>query len=210
MEESPTVFVVDDDRAVCKSLDMLLRSVGIPVETYSSAQEFLDGCDLNRPGCLVLDVRMAGMSGLELQRLLKEKGVPLPVIVVTGHGDVPIAVRAMKDGAMEFLEKPFSKDLLLEHIRVALARSVRLREERQRRAEVAAKLALLTHREREVMDLVVAGRVSKQIAAELAISKKTVDVHRARVMKKLRVDSVPALVELALSAHRYESQAIAS
>lgn len=198
MAES-TVFVVDDDHAVRKSLDMLIRSVGLPVQTYSSAQAFLAQYTSEQPGCLVLDVRMPGMSGLELQRHLKEHNVPMPIIIITGHGDVPIAIRALKDGAVEFLEKPFSKQLLLEHIRAALERDAERRREAERQFEIQTRLAALSGREREVMELVVAGKASKQIAVELGISKKTVDVHRTRVMRKLRVESLPELAELVLT-----------
>lgn len=198
MNQESTVYVVDDDPAVLRSLELLLRSVGIPVRTFSGGQAFLDGFDAAGGGCLVLDVRMPGMSGLELQRRLKERDADFPVIIITGHGDVPIAVRTLKEGAIEFLEKPFSKQLLLEHIRDALARDrVRRVESAARRTE-AARLARLSERERRVMELVVAGLASKQIALELGISKKTVDAHRARVMRKLEVDSVPQLVATAL------------
>jgi len=197
-----TVFVVDDDKAVRTSLAMLIRSVGIPVEVFATAQDFLRDYDICRPGCLVLDIRMPGMSGLELQRHLKERGVNIPIIVITGHGDVPIAVRAMKDGAMEFLEKPFSKQLLLEHIRTALQQSARSFREAAEQSDIMARIDGLTQREREVMNLVVTGLASKQIAAELGISKKTVDVHRARVMQKMEVDSLPELVELAITVRQ--------
>ncbi len=195
-----TVFVVDDDPAVRKSLETLLKSVGLPVETFRSAQEFLAGYEPERAGCLILDVRMPGMSGLELQRTLRERGMDIPTIIVTGHGDVPVAVRALKDGALEFLEKPFSKQMLLEHIREALKRDAAQRDQRGQQGEIAARLALLTDRERQVMDLVVAGKVSKEIAAALGLSKKTVDVHRAHVMQKLKLESVAELVELVMIA----------
>lgn len=202
MADTPTVFVVDDDQAVRKSLDMLLRSVGLAAETFPSAGDFLERYEPDRPGCLVLDVRMPGMSGLELQRSLKERGIQIPIIIVTGHGDVPIAVRAMKDGALEFLEKPYSKQLLLEHVRDALARDQLWREAAASRARIHARIASLTDRERQVMDLVVTGKASKEVAAELGISKKTVDVHRARVMHKMEVESLPELVELSLLARQ--------
>lgn len=195
-----TVFVVDDDPAVRKSLETLLKSVGLSVETFRSAQEFLAAYDPARPGCLILDVRMPGMSGLELQRTLRDRGQDIPIIIVTGHGDVPVAVRALKDGALEFLEKPFSKQMLLEHISEALKRDVAGRDRRGHHEEIAARLALLTDRERQVMELVVAGKVSKEIAAALGLSKKTVDVHRAHVMQKLKLESVAELVELVMIA----------
>jgi two-component system, LuxR family, response regulator FixJ len=199
-QTQPTVFVVDDDQAVRKSLDVLIRSVGLKVETYESAQSFLAGCDPERPGCLVLDVRMPGMSGLELQKTLKEQGIGLPVIMITGHGDVPIAVRAMKAGAVEFIEKPFSKQLLLEHIHEAIAQDARQREEQSKQSAIETRLAQLSPRERQVMELVVAGKVSKQIAAELGLSKKTVDVHRAHMMQKMGVESVAELAKQAVRA----------
>lgn len=199
MTDESTVYVVDDDPAVLRSLDLLIRSVGLALETYAGGQAFLDRLDASRGGCVVLDVRMPGMSGLELQRRLKEDGVELPVIIITGHGDVPIAVRTMKEGAVEFLEKPFSKQLLLEHIRAALERDRQRREATAQRGVMQERLARLSERERQVMELVVAGRASKQIALALGISKKTVDVHRARVMKKLEADSLPELVRCALA-----------
>jgi two-component system response regulator FixJ len=201
-----TVFVVDDDPAVRKSLEMLFGSVGLPVRVFGGAQEFLDQYSPAQPGCLVLDVRMSGMSGLELQRHLKEQGIHVPIVIITGHGDVPIAVRAMKDGAVEFLEKPFSKQLLLEHVHAALQRDTERRRESGRQAELQARLATLSERERQVMELVVSGKVSKQIAAELGISKKTVDVHRGRVMQKMQVESLPALVELVLVTRQASSE----
>ena len=201
MTES-TVFVIDDDPAVRKSLDMLLRAVGLPARTFARAEEFLEQYGDGQPGCLVLDVRMPGISGPELQRMLNERGVAIPVIFVTGHGDVPIAVRAMKDGAIDFIEKPFSKQLLVEHIRKALALDERRRSASALQTSIEARLAALSSREREVMALVVAGKLSKEIAAALGISKKTVDVHRAHVMHKLNVASVAELVDLALRARQ--------
>ncbi len=195
-----TVFVVDDDHAVRKSLELLLQSVGLTAEPYRSAQEFLDAYTPDRPGVLVLDVRMPGMSGLELQRALRERGIDIPVIIVTGHADVPVAVRALKDGAGEVLEKPFSKQMLLEHIRAALQRDAQQREQRGQHDRISARLAQLTQRERQVMDLVVAGKVNKEIAAALGVSKKTVDVHRAHVMQKLNVESLAELVELIVTS----------
>lgn len=202
----PTVFVVDDDQAVRQSLGLLIKSVGLQVMTYASAQEFLDRYNPAQPGCLVLDVRMPGISGIELQRTLRERSMRIPIIIVTGHGDVPIAVRAMKDGAMEFMEKPFSQQLLLEHIRAALAQDAQWRQEQVKNASVEARLALLTPRERQVMEMVVAGRANKEIAHELGLSKKTVEVHRAHVMQKLEAESLPQLVELMVSTRMREKQ----
>ncbi len=205
-----TVFVVDDDHAVRKSLEMLLKSVGLATETFRSAAEFLEAYDPARSGCLVLDVRMPGMSGLELQRTLRERRIDIPIIIITGHGDVPVAVRALKEGALEFLEKPFSKQLLLEHVREALKRDVDRRSRTGRHEEAVTKLASLTERERQVMELVVAGRVSKQVAAELGVSKKTVDVHRAHVMQKLHVETLAELVELVVTSRLQSESANAS
>jgi len=191
----PTVFIVDDDQGVRQSLEKLVKSVGMTAATFRSADEFLKAYRPDSPGCLVLDVRMPGMSGLELQHVLRERGVEIPTIFLTGHGDVPVAVRALKDGASEFLEKPFSSQMLLEYIRDALKKESGSRAAREKRKQIAARLALLNERERRVMDLVVAGKVNKEIAAELNLSKKTVEVYRAQVMKKLEVESLAELVE---------------
>src|SRR5215470_10794826 len=198
--QDATVFVVDDDQAVRQSLDLLIKSVGHRVQTFRSAQEFLDGYDPARPGCLILDIRMPGMSGLELQKTLRERQIDIPTIFITGHGDVPVAVRALKDGAFDFLEKPFSKQLLLENIRDALKTDAEHRRRRGQKDGVTTRLACLTEREKQVMDLVVAGKVNKEVAAALGLSKKTVEVHRANVMQKLGVDSLADLVKLAVTA----------
>lgn len=199
MDPQPTVFVVDDDQAVRKSLELLIRSVNLNVATFASAEDFLAAYDDQRAGCLIVDIRMPGMSGLELQRCLAERGAPPPIIIITGHGDVPIAVRAMKNGALEFLEKPFSKQLLLEHVRAALQRDAAQRSRSLRRADIHSRLDALTPRERQVMELVVAGKASKEVAVDLKISKKTVDVHRARVMQKMKAESLAELVEMVLA-----------
>jgi FixJ family two-component response regulator len=198
--KNPIVFVVDDDQAVRKSLEMLITSVGLHAETFPSAQDFLNAYDPSRPGCLVLDVRMPGMSGLELQKSLKDRSMDVPTIIITGHGDVPVAVRALKSGAFEFLEKPFSKQMLLEHIREALNKDAENRSRRTKQDEDSAKFATLTEREKQVMELVVEGKVNKQIAAKLGLSKKTVEVHRGHVMHKLKVESVAELVELVITS----------
>jgi RNA polymerase sigma factor (sigma-70 family) len=190
-----TIFIVDDDPAIRQSLEKLVKSIGLPVATYRSAAEFLEEYRSEWPGCLVLDVRMPGMSGLELQHTMRERGLEIPTIIITGHGDVPVAVRALKDGASEFLEKPFSSQMLLEYIRDALKRDGNSRMLREKHREVVARMATLTDRERRVMELVVAGKVNKEIAAELNLSKKTVEVHRAHVMKKLQVETLAELVE---------------
>ena len=194
MDPEATVYVVDDDKAVRESLQRLMESVGVVVETYPSAQAFLDGYDRARPGCLVLDIRMPGMSGLELQEKLADEGIGLPVIIISAHGNVEKAVRAMKAGAVDFIKKPYKGQLLLERIRQALELDARMRRKEEERAEVGARIARLTPREREVMHLLAAGKRPKQIAFELGLSRKTVDVHRGHIMMKMQVDS---LVELA-------------
>ncbi len=199
MSPEATVFVIDDDPAVRESLQWLIESVGLKVETYSNAQEFLDAFDRDRPGCLVLDVRMPGISGLDLQDQLASQQVRIPVIIITGHADVPMAVRAMKAGVVDFIEKPFSDELLLDRIRAALELDARIRLNQSHRTEVEAYFAQLTPREREVMGSVVAGKSNKQIAAELGLSQKTVEVHRAHVMQKMHADSLAELVQMAVT-----------
>lgn len=189
------VYVVDDDPAVLESLEMLLQSVGLSVKTCNSARAFLDIHDADCGGCLVLDVRMPEVSGLELQKQLKELGLRIPVIFITGHGDVPVAVSAMKEGAVDFIQKPFSQQMLLEKIREALESDQSIRDEHEAQREVESRIKSLTPRERQVMDLVTAGRSNKQIAEDLGISQKTVEAHRARVMSKMAVDSLAELVE---------------
>ena len=199
-EPEPTVFIVDDDAAMRDALHTLLNSVGMKTALYASADEFLAGYRPAQPGCLVLDVRMPGMNGLELQNQLAEKGLDLPVIIITGHGDIPMAVQAMRAGAVDFLEKPFREQDLLYRLREAIERDARTRRERSDKAEVAARLASLTSREREILDQVVAGKHNKAIASELAISHKTVEFHRAKIMDKMEADSVAELVRIVLAA----------
>lgn len=198
MSDDGTVFVVDDEQAVRDSLALLVRSIGLAAETYGSAGEFLDAFDPERHGCLVTDIRMPGMSGLELQEKLAADGVHIPVIVLTGHGDVPAAVRALKGGAVDFVEKPFDPQALLDLIQQAIARDDEIREQAAQEAELAERMARLTPREQEVMELVVGGKANKVIAVELAISERTVELHRGRIMKKMRVRSFAELMRLVL------------
>jgi len=196
----PTVFVVDDDRAMRESLSWLLDSVGLRVRSYATAADFLAEHDPAQPGCLVLDVRMPGMSGLDLQAELARRGVELPTIVITGHAEVSMAVRAVKAGAIDFIEKPFSDQLLLDRVRQALEIDLEAREARRRREDARRRLATLTAREREVLNLVVAGKANKEIASALGVSPKTVEVHRAHVMSKMCVDSLAELIRVTLLA----------
>ena len=196
MTAEATVFVVDDDKAVRESLERLMKSVGLPVETYPSAQSFLETYDPARPGCLVLDIRMPGMSGLELQEKLARDRINIPIIIVSGHGDVEKAVRAMKGGAVDFIRKPYKGKVLLDRIQQALEMDAGQRREEAERAEVAARIASLTPREREVMKLLAAADSPKRIAFKLGLSRKTVDVHRNHIMMKMRVDSLVELVQL--------------
>lgn len=196
MKPEPTVFVIDDDRAVRDSLSWLIESIDLKVEAFATAQAFLESCEPARPGCLVLDVRMPGMSGLDLQDQLGPNGITLPVIIITGHADVPMAIRAMKAGAFEFVEKPFNDQTLLDRIQDAIRHDADKRHEAAGKLETEVRISTLTPREREVMDAVVAGSSNKQIARELGVSSKTVEAHRANVMGKMRAESLSSLVEM--------------
>jgi two-component system response regulator FixJ len=200
MPNELTVYVVDDDDAVRDSLEILLETAGHRVRTFSSALAFLDALGALGPGCAVLDVRMPEMDGLTLQEELNTRGVHLPVIVMTGHGDVPIAVRAMKAGALDFLEKPFSDEALLESVRGALQQAKRTARQGAIADEAVGRLAHLTEREKQVLEKLVAGLPNKTIAYDLGISPRTVEIHRARVMDKMHVKSLPELVRLAIAA----------
>jgi len=193
----PTVFVIDDDPSVRKAVARLLRSAGHHAETFGSAEEFLSRPHYDGPGCLILDVKMPGQSGLDLQEVLAKEGYHLPIIFVSGRSDIAISVKAMKGGAVDFLTKPFDNTVLLEAVRLSLEKSRQARASHAEVREIQQRLHALTMREHEVLSLVVAGRLNKQIAYELNISEKTVKVHRARVMEKMRVDSVADLVRLA-------------
>ena len=194
----PTVFVVDDDSAVRDALKLLLRSVGHPVETFASGQDFLESYPDDQPGCLVLDIRMPGMSGLELQQHLNARHSLLPIIFITGHGDVPMAVEAMQAGAMDFIQKPFRDQDLLDRINQALDKDASNRAALSERNAIRKRLETLTPREREVMDLVVDGKANKVIAGDLNLSQRTVEIHRARVMEKMQATSLAHLVRMVL------------
>jgi len=199
VDEQPTVYVVDDDASIRELVAWLMRRDGIAVATYASAREFLAACPPGAPGCLVLDLYLPGMSGLDLQRDLAGRGIAMPVIFLSGRADVPKAVQAVKHGAIDFIEKPFDYKRMVALVREGLARDTEARARRGRAAAAAARLASLTQREHEVLDRVVDGKPNRVIAEELAISIKTVEAHRARLMEKLEVDSVAALVQAALA-----------
>lgn len=190
------VFVVDDDLSVREALSSLIRSVGLRVETFASAQDFLRHQRPDATACLVLDVRMPGLSGLDLQRELAHAGERIPIIFITGHGDIPMSVRAMKAGAVEFLPKPFRDEDLLDAIREALERDQVARQQRAELAEIQDKYDTLTSREREVIVLIVKGMLNKQVAAELGITEITIKVHRRHILQKMRAKSLPALVRM--------------
>jgi len=196
-EDRAVAFVIDDDASMRRSLDTLLRSVGLDVHLFSSAQEFMQAKRPDVPACLVLDVRLPGMSGLAFQQELVRAGVALPVIFLTGHADVPMTVRAMKAGAAEFLTKPVDEQVLLDAIHTAIEKDRAKRHDAANVAELKARYGMLTEREREVLSMVVAGRANKQIAAELGLSLVTVKVHRGQVMRKMVAKSVPDLVRMA-------------
>ena len=198
MYTSSTVYVVDDDPAMRDSLSWLLSSVNLKAETFASADDFLARWEPSHPGCLLLDLRMAGMNGLELQERLVERGHEIPIIFISGHGDVPTAVRAMQAGAVEFLTKPFSERFLLERVRVALESDIEARRKRRELETVKARYAVLTPRERQVLTRVITGMVNREVAEDLAISPKTVELHRSNLMKKMHADSVPDLVAMCL------------
>jgi two-component system, LuxR family, response regulator FixJ len=198
----PTVYVVDDDDAVREALGALLESVGLKHRSFASSEDFLAVADRNMRGCLLLDVRMPGMSGLELQRTLQDQGVVLPVIVITGHGDVPMAVRAMKSGASDFIEKPFNEQYLLDRIHASLNQDQALSHSRQDQDEALARFGALTPREKMVMDLIAAGNHTKKIAGQLDIQGRTVDVHRFNIMRKVGVRTLAELLRLWTVAHQ--------
>ncbi len=193
-----TVFIVDDDEPVRSALRLLMKSVGYATATFASAQEFLVGYATHQPGCLVLDVRMPGTSGLQLQQELNGRGATIPVIFITGHGDVPMAVEAMQSGAFDFLQKPFEDRELLDRVARALAADATMRAQQFEVDKIRGLLATLTPREREVLGLMVAGKLNKIMAAQLCLSQRTVEVHRARVMEKMHARSLAQLIRMML------------
>lgn len=199
-ERTPVISVVDDDTAARTSLRLLLKSLGIGATAYDSAAAFLASFDPAQPGCLLLDIRMPGMNGLELQQQLNQRGTRSPIIFITGHGDVPMAVEAMHHGAFDFLQKPFRDQELLDCVQRALARDRAIREELRGHESIRQRLESLTAREHDVLELVTQGAANKVIAYQLGISQRTVEIHRARVMEKMSADSLAQLVHMTLSA----------
>ncbi len=198
----PTVFIVDDDAEVRAALQLLMQSVGLPAKTFTSAQDYLDRFDAERPGCLVLDIRMPGMSGLELQERLSQEPLHPPIVMITGHGDVPMAVRAVQAGATDFIEKPFRDQVLLDSVHRAITQDAESRGEASRIADIEKRLARLTPREREVLELVMAGDRNKVIASRLGVSQSTVEAHRAKVMEKMEANTLSDLMRMALTVTR--------
>jgi FixJ family two-component response regulator len=197
MSDPPIVFVVDDDPSVRRAIKRLVESVGLQVELFGSAQEFLQAKRLDAPACLVLDIRLPGISGLEFQRELAEANIKIPIVFITGHGDIPMTVRAMKAGAVEFLPKPFRDQDLLDAIHVGLERDRERRQQDTEAARLRNNLESLTPREREVLPLVVSGWLNKQVAAEIGTSEAAVKVHRSQLMRKMGADSLADLVRIA-------------
>ena len=195
-EADPIVFVVDDDPLIRDGLRSLIKSVGLHVETFGSSREFMQRRPSDAPGCLVLDVRLPGLSGLDLQRELNESNFQIPIIFMTGHGDIPMSVRAMKNGAQEFLTKPVRGQDLLDAVQQAIARDRAARRERAKMADLRTRFDSLTPREREVLDLIVAGLLNKQIAGELNIEEVTIKTHRAHIMQKTHAESLAHLVRM--------------
>ena len=206
MKKNPMIMVVDDDAGVRNALRSLLKSVGLESALYASAQEFLTAYQPAQPGCLVLDIRMPGMSGLELQEQLNLRGAVIPVIFMTGHGDIPMAVEAMQHGAFDFLQKPFRDQDLLDRIQRAIVRDAEQRQSLGEHARIKAHVESLTAREREVLDLMTQGKQNKNIAQDLGVSPRTVEIHRARVMEKMNARSVAELVRMMLDLRHATAQ----
>jgi FixJ family two-component response regulator len=199
-QPKPTIYVVDDDEAVRNALRLLFGSVGLTAVAFSSAEAFLADYSHDLPGCLVLDVRMPGMSGLELQHQLNARGAIIPAIFITGHADVPMAVEAMQHGAFDFVQKPFRDQELLERVNRALAKDRETREQLRRTDDIRKQFASLTPREQEVLSLMVQGKANKGMAVDLGLSQRTVEIHRAHVMEKMEARSIAQLVRMALDA----------
>ncbi len=199
MSQEQTVFIVDDDHEVREAIKLLMESVGLKVETFESAQAYLEQFDKNRRGCLILDVRMSGMSGLDLQARLAAEDSHPPIVIITGHGDVPMAVRAIQAGAVDFIEKPFNDQSLLDSVHRALETDDQMRGEASRLADIHERLARLTPREREVLELVVAGQRNKVIAYDLNVSQSTVEAHRSKVMEKMEAKTLSDLMRMMLT-----------
>jgi RNA polymerase sigma factor (sigma-70 family) len=195
-----TVYIVDDDQAIRHAMELLMRSVGLEYEIFHSGDDFLKDYTNDRAGCLVLDIRMPGLGGLELQEKLNELGSTLPIIFITGHGDVPMAVEAMQKGAVDFIQKPFRDQELLDRISEAVKTDQERRSAREEKAEVRERIGKLTNREHQVLDLVVTGKPNKVIAYELGVSQRTVEIHRARVMEKMQAKSLADLVRMHLAS----------
>lgn len=211
MKDLPvTVFVIDDDEAVRNSLRLLLKSVGLPVKTFGSAKEFLPTYDASQPGCMVLDIRMPGMSGLELLQQLNLRGATIPVVFITGHGDIPMAVEAMQNGAFDFLQKPFRDQDLIDRVQRALERDAATRTQLKATDKIREHLATLTPREREVLELVTSGKPNKVMAADLGVSQRTIEIHRARVMEKMQARSLAQLVRMVLDLKQPVSESSTS
>ncbi len=199
MSNDGNIYIIDDDQQVRGALALLMESVGLKPQTFSSGMEFLEQFDPEQPGCIILDVRMPGMSGLELQARLAAEPVHPPIIIITGHGDVPMAVRAVQAGAVNFIEKPFNDQVLLDSVHRALEKDAQRRGKASRLAEIKSRLESLTPREKEVMNLVVAGQRNKVIAMNLSVAQSTVEAHRAKVMEKMRAESLSDLMRMVLS-----------
>ena len=200
MQHEPIIYIVDDDEAIRSALRLLMKSANLRVITCSSAEEFLKAYKPESPGCLVLDIRMPGISGLELQKLLIDRHIRVPIIIMSGHGDITMVVQAMKGGAADFIEKPFKNEVLLERVKQCAARDVEMRKEELQHVEAASRIASLTPREREVMQLLIQGKRNKIIASDLGISNRTVEAHRAKIMEKMHAHSLSEIVRTSFAA----------